>query len=360
MRGFIDSPKGRAVLAAALALLVAVAAALGIDLGAGDDGGKAGTVTIPLRGAGEDAPADRAPGAPPVPDKIVLGPAAQDELAKATDDGAGAHAGERDEAPPGVPFGELALAAEQQTELAKSGEVPTVTPLAAPYQRGCRTRLVGNYSSRNGVPPRLFVLHFTVSSNRAGFADVDAITAYFNSTKSQASSNYVVDDVGNCNYIVRETSKAWTQGAFNPVSISVEQIATGRESDYAKAAGYRKLGRILHDASRRWHFPLRRGATSGCTVTRSGVVDHDSLGCGNSHTDVRPFAGAIARVIREAKALDHPITATDRSTCRKLNAYRRDRHRGHVSAHRTRINVRRREALSGRGLTCTAKGPVRR
>lgn len=164
--------------------------------------------------------------------------------------------------------------------------------VAPPVQRGCETRLVRNRASRGSARPSLLVMHFTVSPNRPGRGDVDGVTRFFNDSHARASSNYVTDAEGNCNYIVPETAKAWTQGSFNPWAISWEVVNSGRELTYAGAPGgpgLAKLGLTLSDSARRWGIPLRRGATSGCRVVRSGIVDHDSLGCGNDHTDIRPF-----------------------------------------------------------------------
>jgi hypothetical protein len=174
---------------------------------------------------------------------------------------------------------------------------------ASGVQHGCSTRFVRNRSSRGGARPSLLVMHFTVSPNRPGRGDVDGVTKFFNNPRVQASSNYVTDAEGNCNYIVPEAAKAWTQGAFNPWAISWEVINTGREQTYAGepgGPGLAKLGLTLSDAARRWGIPLRRGATSGCRILRSGIVDHESLDCGNNHTDIRPFR--VDEVIKAAKA----------------------------------------------------------
>jgi len=174
---------------------------------------------------------------------------------------------------------------------------------ASAAQRGCSTRFVRNRASRGGARPSLLVMHFTVSPNRPGRGDVDGVTKYFNNPRVGASSNYVTDAEGNCNYIVPEAAKAWTQGAFNPWAISWEVVNTGRERTYAGepgGPGLAKLGLTVSDAARRWGIPLRRGATSGCRILRSGIVDHESLDCGNNHTDIRPFR--VDEVVKAARA----------------------------------------------------------
>lgn len=191
---------------------------------------------------------------------------------------------------PCVPMAELAAARKQQLGFAAKDNLPTTIPLAAPSQRGCRTRMVGNKSSRNGVNPRLLVPHYTVSPNRPGFQDVDSITSLFDRLSFMASSSYVIDRDGNCNYIVRESEKPWTQATFNPVSISWEIINTGSERPLFTNAGLAKMAMVMSDAAYRWDIPIRKAKVSGCTVKRSGIIDHRGLGaCGGGHGDIGPW-----------------------------------------------------------------------
>ncbi len=207
----------------------------------------------------------------------------------------------RSENPEGVPPAQLDAAREQQEKLAETDQLPIVFPGAAPEQRGCTTRLVRNYSSRRGVRPRVFVLHFTVSANRPGWSDVNAIVSLFDTASFQASSNYVIDNEGNCAYIVRESDKAWTQAAANPISISAEVVNTGREPTYAGSAGLQKIAMVVSDALKRWEIPVQPGLVTGCTVQTAGIVDHRALGpCGGGHTDISPYS--VPAVIAAVKA----------------------------------------------------------
>jgi len=130
---------------------------------------------------------------------------------------------------------------------------------------------------------------------------VNSVVALFNTWAFQASSNYVIDSEGNCAYIVREVDKAWTQAALNPDAVSVEVINTGHEPVYAAAVGLEKIGLIVSDATCRWKIPVQQGATSGGLVTRSGIVDHSSLGvAGGGHHDITPYA--VPQVIAAVKA----------------------------------------------------------
>jgi hypothetical protein len=268
-----------ALVALALAVVAVLAAVLGVPFGGNDQPDRPAVVTQPLAAAAIADPAQ--------PNTIQV-PAADLERAEAALDD---HQGSRSERPPDVPPAELAAGAEQRALFAKRDRLPRTAPLAAPQQAGCRSQFVRNYSSRNGVRPRLWVVHYTVSPNRAGWGDVDAITSWFTNPASQASSHYIVDDEAHCAYVVRESDKAWTQSTHNPWSLSMEIIATGREGRLTSPAGLRRIGQVISDSAERWDIPLRRGAVSGCTVTRSGIVDHAQLGsCGGGHSDIRPYA----------------------------------------------------------------------
>jgi len=203
------------------------------------------------------------------------------------------HRNMRDQTPPGLPKVDAAAAAQQDATLAASDKLPTVFPDAAPEQRGCTTRLVVNYSSRNGVAPRAFILHYTVSPNVQGWNDVNAVVGIFDRPAYQASSNYVYDGEGNCAYIVRETDKAWTQAAANPWSISVEIIDTGYEKALLPTLTARmKLAMLVSDACYRWKIPIQLGASANGLLTRPGIMDHAMLGvAGGGHHDISPRAG---------------------------------------------------------------------
>lgn len=262
--------------------LTIVFAALATFAVAGCGGGPTDTAKVPTTTTVDSADADS------IPDKTLTVP--ETAAAEVAASEAAGHADARDESPAGVPSAGLEAAKEQQRAFAKADTLPRLPPLATQRQAGCTTSLVRNYSSRNGVAPRIIVVHYTVSSNRAGWGDVNANVSWFNSSAAQASSNYIIDREGHCAYIVPESLKAWAQATFNPVAISIEVINSGREGSLTSGAGTTKLKQVIRDAAKRWGIPLRLGATSGCTVTRTGVVDHYMLGaCGGGHTDVHPY-----------------------------------------------------------------------
>lgn len=343
----------RTLIVAAIAALLGAGAALTIVVS--DDNGHTITVRVGATAAPTASRVDTNATAAGRQEGVVAAPAAAVKQAASTE--LGDHEDARNETPPGVPADELEAGREQQDRLAANDQLPAVTPDAAPSQRGCTTALVRNYSTRRGVKPRLWVIHYTVSPNRPGIGDVNAVVNLFNTPSFAASSNYVIDREGNCKYIVRESDKAWTQAAANPFAISVEIINSGREGSLISGAGLRKLGQVISDSAKRWDIPLRVGAVNGCSVARSGIVTHEMLGtCGGGHVDVSPYP--LAPVIAAAKAArDGGITAADRATCRKLQWWRtHGRPKGQPEANA----VRRRNALRGRGLDCTARGPVRR
>lgn len=156
---------------------------------------------------------------------------------------------------------------------------------------GCQTRFnSNNFSSRRGAPILLGVAHYTVSPNVPGLDDVLANARFLDNPRTQASANLIIDAEGNCLYTVNVADKAWTQGFYNPWSASIECIARGPESKAFWLAhgcftkGVKVMARILKAAG----VPARLGLASGCEVARSGILDHDALGCGNTHTDTRP------------------------------------------------------------------------
>lgn len=301
----------RAVHVSALAILVAAGVTVSIVVG----GGKPAHIEIQIGGPHG------------TPTQTIEVPAV---AVKQAADVAG-HEGMKDETPAGAPPAVIEAAREQQDRLAANDQLPIVTPDAAPEQRGCATRLVQNYSSRRGVRPRIFVLHYTVSANRTGWDDVNAIVGLFDRAAFAASSNYVIDGEGHCAYIVRESDKAWTQAALNPVSISVEVINTGRQRAYLAKPGLAKLAMVVSDALKRWEIPVQLGAVSGGVVTRAGIVDHGMLGvAGGGHHDIAPYpVGQVIAAVAAYRAaharpkpLPHPRRrCTVKQLQRALNAH---------------------------------------
>ncbi len=237
-------------------------------------------------------------------------------------DGLESHAdGAGDARPAEVPTPAWEAGKRQRAAFAATDDLPATIPLAAQSAPGCRSYLIPrNFSSGGGVRKRLIVVHYTVSPNRPGWSDVLGIVAWFSRAMAQASSHYVLDAEGHCALLVPEAAKAWTQVGFNPVSVSIEVINTGKETA-AWQATQPALVKLIRSIGARWDIPMRRGAISGCSVVRSGIVDHDQLGaCGGGHFDVKPFD--IGETIAKARAAGSSLAKDRARTCARLRYHR--------------------------------------
>jgi hypothetical protein len=174
-----------------------------------------------------------------------------------------------------------------------------VAPSQAFALRPEYVRIVGNQSSREGSKLRLVVLHATADPSSGsrplvhgepGIKDLKRLGALFDDPQTEISANVANDAEGNDARYVRDRRKAWTQVAFNPVSLSVEQIGSSR-FDRSRWLVKRKpqlenTARWIAHWHRRWDIPIRRAEVSGRTVVRSGVATHDQLGnAGGGHHD---------------------------------------------------------------------------
>lgn len=338
-------------LAVTLAALVAAGVTVSLivtdDRGPSPGGSHRRTVTVVLGGPGHKAVV-----LPPAAQAIVKTQAQED----ARGDGAAAESNLHEAQAPTV--GEL-----QRSEKIKppgQPQIPETLTQAAPSVPGCTTALVRNYSSRRGAPVLLGVIHWTGSrSLPASTADGLAIVHWFDVPAASASSSEITDDDGHCWLVVPEALKPWTQAAYNSWSVSVEHINPGAGPLFTTAAGRAVVLRLMRGWHRRWKLPYRRAIVtqSGCRVVRSGFLAHRDLGaCGGGHPDVGAFD--LDGLIRDAAAGDRsarPVSAVDRRTCARMNAWRaRGRPVGEAP-----VNVRRRQALERRGVTCKTQGPVR-
>lgn len=238
--------------------------------------------------------------------------------------------------------------------------IPAHIPLAAATVPGCKTALVRNYSSRQGAPVLLGVIHWTAGPDTPNsWASIDGTLHWFDQLAAQASSNEITNSTGQCALAVPEASKAWTQAGFNRWAVSVEVTNPGR-LPLVNAAGRARLVSLLVGWHLRWHIPLVRGAVKGCTITKPGIVAHRDLGaCGGGHPDVGAYD--LDGLIRAAAAAAAPWRATSHELelCRKLNWWRRrpaPRPHGHAWVNA----IARKSELTRDGLICGNSGPVRR
>lgn len=286
----------RQLLSAGAAVLVVLAVTVELVVtSGGQDNGRPTTVTVTVNSKAGDG----------LPTQKLEVPAAAVERAAVTEDHS--HLGT-------VPDPAMVEPIRQAIRYDRS--VPLATGGAVIGFKGCVTRILpANYSSRPGVRPRWFVLHYTVSRNVAGWGDVNAIIGLFSNPSRQASSNFVLDAEGHCAYIVPIEAKAWTQAGGNPWSISVEVIAYGNEANYLGPAGYRQLKSIVDQVHRRTGIPLRGGSVAGgCVPGRPGLVQHKDFGlCGGGHVDITPFSSsAVIRAVTGPVVPPNPLTKAER------------------------------------------------
>jgi hypothetical protein len=265
------------------------------------------------------------------------------------------HTGQRDETPPDAP---KAVVDANRAALERNRRTTQALPTAGASGGvpGCVTSFVRNQSSRRGVRPTIQVLHYTVSPNRPGRSDVNGIVAFFNRSSSQASSHFVIDAEGNCAYIVPIEAKSWTQAGGNPWAVSYEIIATGREPAYLGPKGYAKLRSVTAWVAHRIGSPLRRGAISGCSPSRTGIVQHADGGtCWGGHHDVGPFP--FSSILAKVTTPVRQVTRANRVTCGKINAWRKAGRP--LGGQWERNTVLRVANLRKRGVACTTRGAVR-
>jgi N-acetyl-anhydromuramyl-L-alanine amidase AmpD len=196
------------------------------------------------------------------------------------------------------------------------------TPSPAFAVRPDYVRIVGNQSSRNGAKPRLIVLHVTTDAtsdtapvvrNRPGRKDLEELGRWFDNPRSAVSSHVANDADGNDAQYVRDRRKAWTQVAFNSVSLSIEQIATtGFDRSkwmHRREPQLENTARWIAHWHRKWNIPIRKADVSGSVVIRSGVATHEQLGrAGGGHDDPGP-GYPFGHVLKLARSFDsHSIS----------------------------------------------------
>jgi hypothetical protein len=159
-------------------------------------------------------------------------------------------------------------------------------PVAEPHVEISRSS--PNCSSRNGSRPRRIVLHITVSHNRPGLSDLRGMVDYLCRRDVQASSHIINDAEGHDARIVPDHLKAWTQAAYNPDSLSIEQI---EYSDKRTRAEWLSGNKAQLDNTAKWiaYWSVKFGIPITHSV-KHGVCGHQELGrAGGGHSD--PGAG---------------------------------------------------------------------
>jgi hypothetical protein len=275
------------ILGIALTAIVALAAAFGITSAVDDGGGAPTPAASPMATATVVTI-----GPSSAQTKVQLPPAAQAiATAQAREDALGDEQAAHSDLKDSTPQPESIQQANNAEKPSGQPTLPAIPPQAAQQIPGCRTILVRNFSSRNGAPILLFVIHFTVSKD-SGWAGILGNVKWFDSAAASASSNWIIDRlIGACATVVQETDKAWAQAGFNPWSLSVEVTANGTEGSLVQGAGKARLIALMRRAHDVYKIPYRHGKVSGCRVVQSGFVIHKDLGqCGGGHVDVTPYS----------------------------------------------------------------------
>jgi N-acetyl-anhydromuramyl-L-alanine amidase AmpD len=153
------------------------------------------------------------------------------------------------------------------------------------------SRNVVNQSTRHGLKPRIIVLHTTEGHNRPGLSDLQGLASFFDSPNNQVSSHIANDAEGHDARMVPDERKAWTQAAFNSVSLSIEQIGQAAQTEWNDAQLDNTARWIAH-WSKKWGIPITHS-------TDHGVCQHSDLGAkGGGHHDCGqgyPFARVLAK-----------------------------------------------------------------
>jgi hypothetical protein len=349
----MQTPSWRVLLATIIAALLT--GGLIVELADDDGDGRTDRVTVKRPTRAVPAPAGSTPVVVDADNELQADEAAEAKgpAAAGGERGADFHEDTRDETPPDVTPTQLEQGREKTGELADKQLLPPESGGA--QAAGCARRPVVNQSGLNGRRVGT-ALHFTVSDP----GSLNAIRGLFDRPSFGASSNYGFELFTlACQQWVPETRKAWAQGAANSAYVSIEIVTRDRSRASWLATPAFKTGRLaalVRDITLRAGAPLKLVDPVGC-VFAPGITDHERLECGNSHWDVgRNFPWDV--FMRQVRAgVANRATSVDRLTCRKLTWWRQN---GRPYGLAERRAIRRRDALASRGVTCTAKGPVRR
>jgi N-acetyl-anhydromuramyl-L-alanine amidase AmpD len=257
-------------------------------------------------------------------------------------------------------FGTRLNAPTPPAVIQKDKQQPLVKPRPAAGAQiySCHQAFGGHlWSSRNGVRPTEFVVHYT-----AGNGTPESIDSFFRRERGSASSTYLLALNGHCLQEVPESEKPWTQLAANPTSISVEIVTTGynvSRAQWLAAPIFSKgiLAALMRDSMRRHGIPLRHVDPAGCNFV-PGWTDHNGLECGNNHTDVRPNFpyDVLQRQLVDSGAVPHPPSKHAVKLCGELNHYRREIKAKHISGENRRRAAAIKKTLIKHHYHCGAHG----
>lgn len=171
---------------------------------------------------------------------------------------------------------EMVARREQQLAKLKSGSEPKHA-----------TRLTPNRSARNGVKPRVIVLHSTEGA-------YDGAVSWLCNSASQASAHVVVSKTGESTRLVPDAEKAWHVASDNPFTLGIEQEGFAAQASWPDAQLETTAAWIAYWA-RKYDIPIVHSVTHG-------VCQHSDLGAaGGGHHDCGP-AYPFDRVLLMARA----------------------------------------------------------
>jgi N-acetyl-anhydromuramyl-L-alanine amidase AmpD len=220
----------------------------------------------------------------------------------------------RDEQPAGAPPDAAAKVLDSPLN-----NVTAPKPAVGAQNYNCVPHPVRNWSNRAaGTHVLSFKLHVAVAT--PSDASLPAIRRLFDTPSFAASSHLGLAPSGTCEQWVPWNRKAWTQGAFNSTSDSVEIMARGTESraTWLSWPIFKQgiLASIVADRLRARGLPPRLVDPVGCT-DRAGYTDHERLECGNTHVDVGhgfPW-DVFGQQVRRAYYGAEPVVAKHKAAC---------------------------------------------
>jgi N-acetyl-anhydromuramyl-L-alanine amidase AmpD len=186
------------------------------------------------------------------------------------------------------------------------------------------TDISPNRSSRNGVKPRIIVLHATEGKNLEGLGDLRNLGSWFGQREAQVSSHVATDAEGHSARYVEDSEKAWHCMNANSYSLGIEQVGFTSQGSWPKAQ-IEATAQWVAYWSDKYDIPLTRSVASG-------VCTHKDLGnFGGNHGD--PGAGfSVQAVIDRAKEIRNKkpsgkrpikLTATEKKHVDNLRKQRR-------------------------------------
>jgi hypothetical protein len=145
-----------------------------------------------------------------------------------------------------------------------------------------------NYSSRAGSGVRLIVVH-----TAEGATTIENLGSWFQNPSSGVSSHTGADDKpGTIGEYVRPENKAWTQGNYNPVCVSIELcgFASWSTDEWHRHPNMlANCAAWIAEEAGRYQLPITKLTSAQAQGSSRGVCGHVDLGAGGGgHWDPGP------------------------------------------------------------------------